>query len=197
MAELEMQRGAEPGSPPSKGGKVGKLLHGKRGTVILAVIGAVVVGGYIVLKSRAGQSPAGAQSSVGAFPVGSGVQPSADVLGQQLEGLQSQIGNLTQQVSSVQSGSQATNNTGSNTSYDVTLASSHGQVWLYPTAERGGSISAVLQNNAKLVEMGAPVHGKSYSEGGVTSDLWIPVNYGGQTQYVWGPEATITPHSAT
>lgn len=101
MAELEnatLARGDDSGAPAAGKGKGLKaLFHGKRGATVMIVGVGVLVAGYVVLRSRGGRT-AGAQTGL-PYPNNSSTQ-AGDVVGQQLTGLQSQIGNLVSQVSS-------------------------------------------------------------------------------------------------
>ena len=70
----------------------------------------------------------------------------------------------------------------------VTLQGSHGVVWVWSQPGRTGLLAS-LPNGTALQSAGPPVQGQSFSEGSLSSNMWVPVKYIGATGYVWAPEA--------
>lgn len=199
--DLEMQRGGDAPAPaPSGGGgrgplgKLKGLFKGKHGALMMAVVAFGLVAAYVLIRMRAGRTPAGAQAGVVASPQGGALQ-AADPVGMQLEGLQAQISNLGQQISSVNNtpASQASSNTSD--AFQVHLLDQYGgqPQWLHADPSySAANVVAQLNPGATLQgSAGGFVTGGSYTAHGVTSNQWEPVTYNGHTYYLWAPDVRV------
>jgi len=197
MADDGLETGGNSPSsgPPASGGrglggKLKTLFSGKKGAAVGIVLVGVVVGGYVLLRSRAGRAPAGSQAGVVANPLAGTTQP-GDAVGSQLEGLQSQIGNLVAQASSVAGG----NTTPTDQLVDPNLGSSN--LFLHTSASNESPVGGIVTPGQSLVEVGNAIAGGSYTSPtyGITGNQWVPVRWNGVTMYAFSPE--VKPHHAT
>lgn len=172
-------------------------IGGHKVPIALLAGGVALVGVIAILRARSqgaavasvGQVPAAPFTAAGSsfgFPTGPDVGPA--------------LANISQQLTALG----ATGINGGTPAPAATPAPSFGQVssdigggFIF-NQPGGGGLLGFFKPGSPLVITGPAVKGPNYggstSPGliGISSDLYLPVSYGGQTGYIWAPEAGIT-----
>ena len=178
----------------------------------LPLVGAAVglLGVVLVLRARSSGSNVAAAGTPAAMPA------SVGVFGQ---GQEAQLANLAQQLGDIErqlnppgggaAGPGVTNGTAAPAGRDprcptgmcgvssrstITGALGNISVWLHTAPSAESPVGALLRPGESAIVSGAPLVGGTYVSPvvpGVTSDMWLPVNIGGTTEYAFLPEVNI------